>query len=176
MKVFSISGKAQNGKDTFAIFAKEYLENKNYKVLICHYGDLVKYTCQTFFNWNGIKDKLGRTILQKVGTDNIRSRFPNFWVEYIAKILYIFNDEWDYVLIPDTRFPNEINVLNDFSLNVKSIKIDRPNFDNGLTKKQKNHISETALDNYKFDYIIKNDGNLNDFKSKVFEFFDNEEI
>lgn len=171
MKVFSISGKAQNGKDTFALFAKEILENKGYKVLITHYADLVKYTCKTFFDWNGEKDMAGRSLLQRVGTDDIRNKYPNFWVEYIAKILSIFQSEWDCVLIPDTRFPNEIEELLKFGLDVETIRINRPNFDNGLTEEQKNHSSETSLDNYGFNFFIDNIGNLDDFKNTTIDFF-----
>ena len=43
MKVICISGKAQHGKDTSAKLIKMILEANGYKVLIAHYGDLVKY-------------------------------------------------------------------------------------------------------------------------------------
>lgn len=49
MKVICISGKAQHGKDTSANLLKMMLEADGYKVLIAHYGDLVKYICKTFF-------------------------------------------------------------------------------------------------------------------------------
>lgn len=51
MKVICISGKAQNGKDTTAGFMKEILEARGNRVLIAHFGDLVKYICKTFFDW-----------------------------------------------------------------------------------------------------------------------------
>ena len=41
---------------------------------------------------------------------------------------------------------------------VTTVRIERPNFDNGLTEEQKNHESETALDDYIFDYRIINNG------------------
>ena len=40
MKVITISGKAQNGKDTTAGLLKAALEADGYKVLITHYADL----------------------------------------------------------------------------------------------------------------------------------------
>ena len=41
--------------------------------------------------------------------------------------------------------------------NVVAIGVIRDSFDNGLSDKQKEDITETALDNYrKFDYILKN--------------------
>ena len=43
MNVILISGKSGSGKDQTALIAKEYLEEQGYRVLIAHYGDLVKY-------------------------------------------------------------------------------------------------------------------------------------
>lgn len=51
MKVITISGKAQNGKDTTAGLLKAALEADGYKVLITHYADLLKYICKQFFGW-----------------------------------------------------------------------------------------------------------------------------
>ena len=45
---------------------------------------------------------------------------------------------------------------------VVHVRIIRPNFDNGLTEEQKNHPSETALDGYRPDILVVNDGTLND--------------
>lgn len=110
MKIVCISGKAQHGKDTTAKLLEEILEAQGNRVLIAHYGDLVKYVCKTFFGWDGKKDEKGRTLLQRVGTDKIRAVSPDYWVDFIVSILDIFCDEWDYVLIPDTRFPNEYEI------------------------------------------------------------------
>ena len=177
MKIIIISGKAQHGKDTFANFAKDILESKNKKVLIAHFGDLVKYTAKTFFNWDGKKDENGRSILQSVGTNDIRTKYPDFWVNYIRDVLSVYYNEWDYVLIPDCRFFNEITKISSLKIwEVITIRVNRPNFDNGLTEEQKNHPSETNLDNYDFDYYIKNDGSLEEYKNKVnifIEFIEN---
>ena len=116
MKVICISGKAQNGKDTTASFMKQALEDKGQRVLIAHFGDLVKYICKTFFGWDGQKDERGRTLLQYVGTDKIRAVSPDYWVDFIVNILTIFKDEWDYVLIPDCRFPNEYEIFLHYGL------------------------------------------------------------
>ena len=43
MKVVCISGKAGHGKDTVAKIMNERLLNDGHRVLITHYGDLVKY-------------------------------------------------------------------------------------------------------------------------------------
>lgn len=160
MKVICISGKAQHGKDTTAGYLKEFLEERGKKVLIAHYGDLVKYVCKTFFGWDGQKDEKGRTLLQYVGTDQIRTQEPDYWVQFIESILSMFPNEWDYVLIPDCRFPNEIEYLRDFRHDVTHIRVLRQNFVSPLTEEQQRHPSETALDGYSYDYLLYNDRDL----------------
>lgn len=167
MKIICISGKAQHGKDTSATIMKELLETDGKRVLIAHYGDLVKYVCRTFFGWDGNKDEKGRTILQYVGTDIVREQRPEFWVDFIVDILNLFKDEWDYVLIPDCRFPNEIERMKKEFTFASSLRITRDNFISPLSEEQQKHLSETSLDDYEFDFTIHNNGTLNDLKTML---------
>lgn len=169
MKVICISAKARHGKDTSAEILKNIFETQGKKVLITHYADLVKYVCKTFFNWNGEKDNYGRTLLQYVGTDIISTQQKDFWVNFIISILKFFPNDWDIVLIPDCRYSIEYELIKD-NFDTALLRIERPNFDNGLTPTQKVHISETALDNYKFDTIIYNSGSLEELKAKLAEY------
>jgi hypothetical protein len=167
LKIICISAKARSGKDTTANILKEQLTQKGKRVLIAHYADLVKYVAKTFFNWNGDKDNYGRTLLQLIGTNDVRAVFPNFWVDFIIDILTVYKDKWDYVLIPDCRFPNEYESCKKAGFDTMLLRIVRPNFDNGLTNEQQKHSSETALDDFHFDYIINNDGDINILKDKI---------
>ena len=96
---------------------------------------------------------------------------PNYWVDFIISILTLFKNEWDYVLIPDCRFPNEIERLKQSGINTFTLRIKRENFKSDLTEEQLNHISETALDDYNFDNIIKNT-TLNEFYKLIKEYVD----
>lgn len=156
MKIVCISGKARHGKDTAANYMKKKLELSGKKVLIAHYADLLKYICKTIFNWNGVKDENGRQLLQYVGTDVIREQNPDYWVEFIISILDLFYGDWDYVLIPDCRFPNEVERLKEAEFDVTAVKIVRDDFKSELTPEQQNHKSETAMDEFEFDYVIHN--------------------
>lgn len=160
MKVICISGHAQHGKDTAAQMMRRILWGYGKKVLIIHNADLLKFMCKQLFGWNGEKDERGRTLLQYVGTDVVRSQQPDFWVEYIVNVLKMFDNEWEYVIIPDCRFPNEIYMLREWGFDVVHVKIDRGDFDNGLTDEQKAHPSETALDDITPDAVVKNVGSL----------------
>lgn len=165
MKIVCISGKAQHGKDTTATYLKDILMEENRSVLISHYGDLVKYICKTFFNWDGLKDENGRTLLQYVGTDIVRNQDPEYWCQFVKGVADMFGMNWDYILIPDCRFPNEIDIwTEDDRYEVVHLRVERPNYKGNLTLEQQNHISETALDDVKPDVTITNDGSLEDLR------------
>lgn len=166
MKVVCISGKAQHGKDTTASLIKECLEERGERVLVAHYADLLKYICRTFFGWDGNKDEKGRHILQYVGTDVIRQKAPDYWVDFLAGFLEIFDNEWDWVLIPDTRFPNEVDLMKD-KFDATHIRVVRPNFVSPLTTEQQNHPSEVALDDYFPDCYLDNSGDMDALRETV---------
>lgn len=167
MKVIFISGKARHGKDTTARILKSTLESDGFGVIIVHYGDLLKYICKTFFNWNGDKDESGRTLLQYVGTDVIRKQDENYWVRFVCEMLTFFNGKWDYVLIPDCRFPNEVSTMVDNGFDTVHIRVVRDGFKTSLTEEQQKHPSETALDDVVPDYYIHNDGTLDDLTRSI---------
>jgi hypothetical protein len=169
MKVICISAKARHGKDTAAEIMKEYLEMQGKKVLITHFADLLKYLCKSLFGWDGNKDEKGRTLLQYIGTDVVGKKNSAYWAEFIAGVLYMFEGEWDYVLIPDCRYPVEIATM-ERTFDTTIVRVERPNFDNGLTEAQKNHPSEVDMDNYPFDYKILNNGTLEELRQEIYNF------
>lgn len=171
MRIIAISGHAQNGKDTVAGMLQRRLEDAGERVLVAHYADLVKYVCRTFFGWNGEKDEYGRSILQYVGTDVVRAIQPDYWVDFIISMLCFFGDNWDVVIIPDTRFPNEVTRLREAGFSVDHLRVVRGSlskpFVSPLTPEQLRHPSETALDDCEPDHVIWNDGTLEDLEAAV---------
>lgn len=159
MRVILISGSARFGKDSTAFMMKELLEKQKKKVLIIHYADNLKLFAKNYFGWSGQKDQKGRELLQWLGTDVIRKNYEDTWVDMIVALLKGIRTLYDYVIIPDVRFPNEIDKMCD-NFNCITVRVIRPNFDNGLTEEQKKHPSETALDNYPMEYELINDGDL----------------
>lgn len=163
MEILMISGKSGSGKDTIANIMKEKLEKAGYNCITLHYADLVKYYLKQYYNWNGVKDEKGRTLLQQLGTNKVRAKYPDYWAETIAKFLAAIPNDFDCAFIPDARFPNEIEVVKQYNPQAFSIRIERydkegKNYVNPLfTSEQLNHPSETSLDDYKdFDYIVEN--------------------
>lgn len=167
MKVILVSGKAQNGKDTAADMLRKKLISDNKRVLLIHYADLLKYICRNYFGWDGNKDEKGRQMLQYVGTDVIRKQNPTLWVDFVAMMLKYFHENWDYVIIPDTRFPNEVTTMVENGFDTVHLRIVRPNFVSPLTEEQQKHPSETALDNTTPDFYIENRGTLEDLDNTI---------
>ena len=167
-----ISGKAQNGKDTSAEIFKNELIIRGHSVLVIHQADLLKYICKAFFNWNGEKDEAGRTLLQQVGTNVIRKVEPDFWVDFIAKVTGFFKDTWDYIIVPDTRFPNELEKLKANDANVFHVRVIREGFKSPLTEEQQQHPSETALDGIESDFTLINDKGIDDLYGGVVSILD----
>lgn len=120
-----------------------------------------------------------REFLQKLGTDALRDGLhTNAWVnalfaDYIPEEIHnpfeisrsktIFDKSPKALLYPnwiitDVRFPNEAKAIKD--RNGLLIRIDKP-----FVKPVNNHPSETALDDYQFDYKI---GNVSDLVSLMF--------
>ncbi len=163
-----LSGKSGSGKDAFAKLIKEELNKHNKRVIIIHYADVLKYFLKEFYDWDGQKDVIGRTLLQMVGTDQVRAHNPDYWTHVVVDFLKAIEDSEDFnvAIIPDARFENEINIALSTLKNSYGIRIDRKNEDGTeyinplLTDTQLNHPSETSLDKYAFDYIIHNDGDL----------------
>jgi len=136
------------------------------------------------YNNNGdaelvVKPMTVREFLQKLGTDAMRfGLHKDVWVnglmvDYIPKILYGKGTEFDPFeykysnwIITDVRFPNEALAILRKSGHL--IRVIRPGFEDTGT-----HESETALDNYEFDNVIVNDGNLTDLIEKVREVYEN---
>ena len=155
--IILVAGKAQHGKDSFSKFFKDQFKNHPYsqrKVLHIAYGDYLKYVCGKYFDWNGDKDKKGRTLLQYIGTDVARTNNDGIWVNVVVELVKGLGSLYDFVVISDVRFPNEVTRWQDEGYDVISVLVEREGFESELTDEQKNHISETALDDFIFDWCI----------------------
>lgn len=170
--VILFGGFAQHGKDSSCNMLSGLLESYNKKVFVIRYGDYLKYVCASRFNWNGEKDKKGRTILQQVGTEEARASNPNVWVNVVIETAKAFASNVDYIMIPDFRYPNEYSRWKEEHYKVITVWVHRKNFDNGLTEEQKAHMSETSLLDFPFNYIINVDEGLENLSNAVMKMKD----
>ncbi|MCK9429289.1 MAG: hypothetical protein M0R17_04745 [Candidatus Omnitrophica bacterium] len=134
-----------------------------------------------------------RELLQKVSTDAMRDVIhPDVWVNALMKdykladdlleslegIPYNYDHEKSLLpnwIITDVRFPNEAKAIKDrqgivirINRNPKNKWIDKAEWD-FHTKGIEPHVSETALDDYTFDYVIENDSDIPSLIEKVRE-------
>ncbi len=111
---------------------------------------------------HGDERMLVREFLQKLGTESIRDVIhPNAWVTALMcdyrpkKLSEYYPSKW---IVTDVRFPNEAQAIKDKGGLL--IRVDRPG-----VRPINLHPSETALNNWKFDYKI---ANVSDFKALAF--------
>lgn len=157
-KIILISGKSGHGKDTLAFEMEKYFKNNHYNVAIAHYSSYIKNIMREFYKWNGVKDEWARNKLQWIGTDRIRNELncPDYHVNRLCEDIQIVQNDFDYILIPDLRFPNEIERMVDSfgDDTIVLIRVKREGYESMLSKKAQNHESETALDDYAtWDYV-----------------------
>ena len=111
-----------------------------------------------------------RLVLQLVGTDAMRDGFFNgVWVSIVKqKLLTASGVDW---VLPDTRFPNEIAMLQDIGGQVWRVRRGpEPGWfnryvDNNIEPTV--HPSEWAWAKCRFDQVVDNDSDLRDLKEKI---------
>ena len=162
MKLVLVSGKAESGKTEFSNHLKDSLCNIGYECQIVSFADCLKFWAQAYFGWNGVKNQDGRETLQRLGTDIARNKNPDVWVKIIHEFLITFEDIFDFIIVDDARFENEISYFKDSLEGVLTIRIERPNHISKLTMEQLLHPSETDLDDWEFDSVYYNSSDIED--------------
>lgn len=176
-KLYFISGKARSGKSTVSQILKEEYEKKGKKAVILSYARYHKDYAISFFGWDGSEETKPRELLQQLGTDIIRQKLnmPLFFINRMIEDIKILSYFFDVIIVSNARFKDEIDIQRDIFKKIITIRVERPNFDNGLTEEQKNHPSEVDLDDYdKFDYYIINDESIKDLRPDVQAIIDKE--
>jgi len=174
--IIGFSGYAGCGKDTAADFIASHLLNYE-KISFANtlrecmeaLNPIVLSTGESFLRYNAAialygyrdaKDNVSeiRALLQRMGTDMGRKILgENVWVDALVQKL---DSDKNYV-ISDVRFPNEYDAVK--SKNGVVIRIHRPGYEPTNA-----HPSETALDNYPFDYHLYNDKTLYAFEQNTY--------
>jgi len=150
------------GKSTFANLLMTTLASS--RSILTHIALPIKLIASNVIGWNGNKDEKGRDLLQGIGELG-RKYDQNCWARWI-KDFYLpscSNYPFDFVIIDDFRYPNERDVFQSSILyDTVTVRIMRN------TAIRNGHISEESLDDYQFDYIIDNNGDLYDLERKAF--------
>lgn len=171
LTIYLISGKARHGKTTTANMIKDYMEFLGKKTIVTSFGKYIKMYAKDIIGWDGVSEPKPRTLLQELGTEVIREKLGknDLFVKRLDDDFDVYNEYVDVVALDDVRLPIEMDYFKErYPSRIKSIHIERTNFDSDLNTKEQAHITEIGLDNYTdYDYTITNDGTLDDLKSKV---------
>lgn len=107
-----------------------------------------------------------RAILQTFGTEVGRDMIdPNIWVKLAQKRILAVAEKGTPVVLTATRFPNEIQMME--RLDGVTLWVERPTDDDGSVSEVANHASETSVGADDFDFVLVNDGTLQDLYAKV---------
>ena len=168
-KIYIVCGKARHGKDTIGEIIENYYNSNNKKIIHLSYGSYIKEYAKKISNWDGNDETKPRELLQELGTEVIRKQIDElFFINRIMDDIKVYSYFFDAVVITDGRFKKEVDIPKTTFKNVVAIHVNRPNFDNGLTLEQKQHLTEIDLDDYKkYDYNIENCGTIGDLEEKV---------
>ena len=157
-KLLLIAGKKRSGKDTTADFLIEALTLKGYTVDRYNFASPMKQILATTLDisleeldmFKNDTTYPHRGYLQRLGTEAIKPLFgTTVWSKLAAE--FISKSSADFIVIPDFRFPEELSELHTY----KTINIEvnsKPLHDT--------HISENALNSFKFDYTVQNNSTL----------------
>ena len=166
VKIFILSGKARSGKDEVAdIICNLYKDKKVKKLSYAYY---LKQYVKNISNWDGSEDNKPRDLLQSVGIDLIKNKIDNkLLIRRLIEDIEVYSYFYDIIVITDARLIDEVEDIKNKYSDAKSIRINR-NKDNNLTHSQKEHVTETNLDNYNnFDYVIENNNDYSNLEKEV---------
>ena len=102
-----------------------------------------------------------RLLLQYYGTEIGRHTNPDIWVD-LAKDVCVSKDTLhDFVLITDTRFPNEVDMIRSIGGEIIQVVRDSSTINNDT------HASENSLANLVPDIVIDNNGTIEELDAKA---------
>lgn len=162
-KIYVTNGSAGNGKDTFAEFLSKYISVFKYSSI-----DLVKEMFESIGIDRNSKDEKKRKLYSD--TKDMLTRYDDIPFKDIASIVTDFknNQIETKVLLIDIREPEEITRAVE-TFGAETILIENPN----VGKIESNH-ADANVKNYDYDYIIENDGTLEQLNKMAYLF--NEQI
>jgi molybdopterin-guanine dinucleotide biosynthesis protein len=176
MKIILISGKSNSGKGTVAVAIEEILKAQNKHVIRCSLSTYIRQIAKDDFYWDGIDTLESRKFMAevyRVGTE--------FYPYHMARRI------WERDIKP-YAYKNTVVIIESFREKVNydyfemlskdkenlvdeiiAVRVDRPEFNALKNKELENHVSESDLDNFLFDFNIENNGTVEELYGKLGE-------
>jgi hypothetical protein len=157
-KIVIINGSGGVGKDAFVELCGEFTSVKNISSV-----DKVKEAAKVLVNWNGDKDEKSRKLL--VDLKRLSIEYNDYPAKYIEEQAKEFMDnEEQQLMFVHIREIEEIkkikNLLGAAALLITSNRV----------AKITSNSSDANVEEYEYDYYIKNDGTLDDLKEQARQF------
>lgn len=170
LSVIGLSGKMGSGKDEVFNAATQVLAGDRIKRYA--FGDEVKAEVASVLNLSTRyveqRKQLFRPMLQWWGTEYRRTLFsPTYWIDKMRDQL-TDPSKSGWAFVTDVRFANEAELIQE--IGGFMVRVERPGY--CMCEQTKDHPSETDLDFYDFDHVIRNDGEIRDLEPAVGEMID----
>lgn len=169
MKYFIINGRPRSGKDTFVNFCLEELGAFGKLISTVDFVKKIATEC----GWDGTKDLKNRKFLSDL--KDLLTNWGDVPYKKTLQEIDMFKFDLDCWNVSDKgvvfimcREPKEIERF-ERELNAKSLLIRRASVE---FEQQSNHADSEVL-NHKYDYIIENNGTIDELKEKAKEFLKN---
>ena len=169
MKYFIINGRPRSGKDTFVNFCLEELGAFGKLISTVDFVKEIAIKC----GWDRTKTPKNRKFLSDL--KDLLTNWGDVPYKKTLQEIDMFKFDLDYWDVSDKgivfimcREPKEIERF-ERELNAKSVLIRRASVE---FEQQSNHADSEVL-NHKYDYIIENNGTVDELKEKAKEFLKN---
>ena len=155
-QIFITNGMARCGKDTFATFLNDIVPTLKYSSI-----DKIKEIAK-LCGWDGGKTEKDRKFLSDLKL--LTTEYSNMPFEAIRNKVDEFMSSKYSVMLIDIREPEEIEKAK-ITFNAKTILIE-----NNQVKFISSNMADANVFNYTYDYTIKNNGTLDEFRNEVYKF------
>jgi dephospho-CoA kinase len=157
-KVFIVNGMGGCGKDTFAEILKKHVTVYKYSSI-----NAVKRIASEC-GWDGGKTEKDRKFLSDLKL--LLTEYTNLpFMDVANKVSDFMDDRWYKIMLIDIREPNEIErAAKAFNAKTILIKNDRVPF-------IESNMADANVYNYTYDYVIENNGTLEEFEKNIIEFY-----
>lgn len=156
LSIFVINGSGGVGKDTFVNFVAE--DNR-----VVHLSSINKVKeIATLIGWDGIKDEKSRKLLSDL--KQLTTDYNDMSFNYICDLIDNLNnmDNYGVYVFVDIREPEEIKRFIKRYPYTQTILITNKNVESIKSNK-----SDAEVYDYNYDYIVENDGSLEDLQVKA---------
>ena len=163
VKVVIVNGMPESGKTTMQKICRDTLKLIHWECAIESSVDWVKDIAK-YAGWNGVKDDKARRFLSE-----LKSALTN-WDDAVLRHLIDVVDSYhytgrDFVIFIDIREPYEIEKAKE-AFNASTLIVRRPQVECNTY----NNSSDMAVFDYKYDYIIWNDRDIEHLTAECVSF------